>query len=105
MSPAGVEPIQDVAHLAHVEIRSPRMSETIEFLTAIIGLQESHRDGSSVYLRACGDYYHHTLKVTDAAQPGLGHAAWRAVSPQALERRAAVLHERGSGRTPHGNLL
>jgi catechol 2,3-dioxygenase len=98
MSRVGTEPVQDVAHLAHVEIRTPRMSETLEFLTAIIGLQESHRDGSSVYLRAFGDYYHHTLKVTDAAQPGLGHAAWRAVSPQALERRAAVLQERGWGR-------
>lgn len=98
MSAAGVEPIQDVAHLAHVEIRTPRMDETLEFLTSIVSLQESHRDGSSVYLRAWGDYYHHTLKVTEAAQAGLGHVAWRAISPQALERRATALHERGWGR-------
>ncbi len=98
MSAAGVEPVQDVAHLAHVEIRTPRMDETLEFLTTIFSLQESHRDGTSVYLRAWGDYYHHTLKVTASGQAGLGHVAWRAVSPQALERRAAALRERGCGR-------
>jgi catechol 2,3-dioxygenase len=98
MRAAGAEPIQDVAHLAHVEIRTPRMDATLEFLTSIFGLQESHRSGSSVYLRACGDYYHHTLKVTASGQAGLGHVAWRAASPQALERRAAALRDCGQGR-------
>lgn len=98
MSVADVEPIQDVAHLAHVEMRTPRMDETLAFLTTIWGLQESHRAGSSVYLRAWGDYYHHTLKITEADRAGLGHVAWRAVSPRALERRASVLHDRGWGR-------
>ncbi len=98
MSDAGADPVQDVAHLAHVEIRSPRIGETVEFLTTILGLRESHRNGSAVYLRAWGDYYHHTLKVTEAAQAGLGHVAWRATSPRALERRVKVLNERGWGR-------
>jgi catechol 2,3-dioxygenase len=98
MTVANVEPIQDVAHLAHVEMRTPRMAETLAFLTTIYGLQESHRDGRSVYLRAWGDYYHHTLKITEAAQAGLGHVAWRAVSPQALDRRVQVLQARGWGR-------
>ena len=74
------------------------MRETVAFLTNVYGIQESHRDGSSVYLRAWGDYYHHTLKVTEAGRAGLGHVAWRATSPQALERRVKVLHDRGCGR-------
>ena len=82
MSGAAAEPIQDVSHLAHVELRTPRLTETLAFLTSVFGLRESHRDGSSVYLRAWGDFYHHTLKITDAAQPGLGHVAWRATSPR-----------------------
>jgi catechol 2,3-dioxygenase len=98
MHRADGEPIQDVSHLAHVEMRTPRLRETLAFLTTTLGLQECHRDGSSVYLRAWGDYYHHTLKVTEADQAGLGHVAWRAVSPQALERRVKVLDERGWGR-------
>jgi catechol 2,3-dioxygenase len=98
MTTTAGEPIHDVAHLAHVEMRTPRMNETLAFLTTIYGLLESGRDGSSVYLRACGDYYHHTLKVTEAGQAGLGHVAWRAVSPQALDRRVRVLEARGYGR-------
>ncbi|HLW58537.1 MAG TPA: catechol 2,3-dioxygenase [bacterium] len=98
MRTTGVEPIQDVAHLAHVEIQTPRMSETLAFFTTVIGLQESRREGASVFLRAWGDYYHHTLKITEADQAGLGHVAWRAVSPQALERRVKALHDGGWGR-------
>lgn len=98
MTAAGTELVQDVAHLAHVEMRTPHMADTLEFLTAVFGLRESHRTGSSVYLRAWGDYYHHTLKVTDAASAGVGHVAWRAVSPAALERRVAALQHWGCGR-------
>jgi len=95
---AGIEPIQDVAHLAHVEMLSPRVDATVAFLTGIFGLQETERDGTSVYLRAWGDFYHHTLKVTAADRPGLGHVAWRVVSPRALERRAKALADSGGGR-------
>ena len=98
MSGAAAEPIQDVSHLAHVELRTPRLNETLAFLTSVFGLRESARDGPSVYLRAWGDFYHHTLKITDAAQPGLGHVAWRATSPQALDRRVRALEGRGCGR-------
>ena len=98
MSGAAAEPIQDVSHLAHVELRTPRLNETLAFLTSVFGLRESARAGPSVYLRAWGDFYHHTLKITDAAQPGLGHVAWRATSPQALDRRVRALEGRGCGR-------
>ena len=98
MRTTGAEPIQDVAHLAHVEMRTPRMAETLAFLASVFGLQESHRTGSSVYLRAWGDYYHHTLKLTEAARAGVGHVAWRTVSPQALQRRVDALQECGCGR-------
>jgi catechol 2,3-dioxygenase len=92
------ELIRDVAHLAHVEIRTPRFDDTLAFLTSVIGLVISARDGRTAYLRAWGDYYHHTLKVTDASEPGLGHVGWRAASPQALERRAAALAGTPEGR-------
>ena len=60
-------------------------------------MQESEREGQSVYLRAYEDFYHHTLKVTEALKPGLGHVAWRTTSPQALERRVAALERSGLG--------
>lgn len=92
------EPIFDVAQLAHAEIFTPKPDETLFFFKELLGLQETERDGQSVYLRAYEDFYHHTLKVTEASEAGLGHAAWRASSPQALERRVQALEASGQGR-------
>src|SRR5690606_31236848 len=63
----------------------------------LLGMEESEREGQSVYLRAYEDYYHHSLKVTEAAKPGLGHVAWRTTSPQALQRRVAAIDSSGLG--------
>ena len=54
-------------------------------------MTESGREGDSVYLRAWDDYERHTLKLTAAKQPGMGHMGLRARSQQALERRVAAL--------------
>lgn len=91
------EPMFEVAQLAHVEIFTPKPNETLHFFKELLGMEESERAGQSVYLRAYEDYYHHSLKVTEAARPGLGHVAWRATSPQALERRVAAIESSGLG--------
>src|SRR5699024_9042242 len=44
------------------------------------------------------DFYHHTLKVTERDQPGLGHVAWRSSSKKALERRVEMLEQSGLGK-------
>jgi len=89
------EPIMDVAHLGHVELLSPKPAESVAFFVNVLGMTESGREGNSVYLRAYDDYERHTLKVTDAKVPAMGHCAFRTRSPQALERRVAAL--KGSG--------
>jgi catechol 2,3-dioxygenase len=89
------EPIFDVAQLASVEIFSPKVDETVWFFTELLGMSESDRDGDSVYLRAYEDWYHHSLKVTHRATPGVGRTTWRTSSPQALGRRAAALATHG----------
>lgn len=62
------EPNFDVAHLAHVEIYSPKPDETLWFLKEPLGMEEASRSGQSVYLRAYEDFYHHTLKITEAKE-------------------------------------
>ena len=91
------EPIFDIAHLAHVEMYTPELAESVAFFVNIMGLTETTRQGDSVYLRGWDDYEHHTLKLTANDKPGLGHMAWRARSPQALERRVKALEESGYG--------
>jgi catechol 2,3-dioxygenase len=74
------EPIFDVAQLAHVELLTPDIDGTLRFFKELLGMQETERRGSSAYLRGYEEYYHHSLKVTEAPRAGLGHVAWRARS-------------------------
>ena len=85
------EPILDLAHLAHLELLTPKPVESLKFFTGVLGMTESAREGNSVYLRAYDDYERYSLKLTAAKLPGMGHVAYRTRSPQALERRAAAL--------------
>jgi catechol 2,3-dioxygenase-like lactoylglutathione lyase family enzyme len=92
------EPIFDVAQLAHVELLTPDLEGTLHFFKDLLGMQETERRAQSVYLRGYEEQYHHSLKVTAAPRAGLGHVAWRARSPQALERRVAAIEATGLGR-------
>lgn len=94
---ASDEPIRDVAHLGHFELLTPKPDATLGYFTDLLGLAVVHREGQSAYLRGYGDYATTTLKVTEAKQAGVGHVAWRAVSPQALERRAKAIAATGLG--------
>ena len=87
----------DLAHLAHVELLSPKADESLRFFTDVMGMTESGRRGDSVYLRGWDDYEHHTLKLTASKVAGMGHVAFRATSPEALERRAAIIDSAGFG--------
>jgi catechol 2,3-dioxygenase len=90
------EPIFDVSHLGHVELLTPKPEESLWFFTHLLSLREVARSGQSVYLRAYGDYALTTLKLTEAAAPGLGHAAFRCSSAAALQRRVQALVQSGS---------
>jgi catechol 2,3-dioxygenase len=91
------EPLHDVAHLAHVELLSPKPEESLRFFVEVMGLGISAQQGDSVYLRGWDDYEHHTLKLTASSTSGLGHFAFRATSEQALERRVQAIKEAGYG--------
>jgi catechol 2,3-dioxygenase len=87
-----------IAQLAHVELLTPRLEESVWFFRDVLGLEENGREGRSVYLRAYEDFYHHTLVLTEADGPGLGHVAWRAASEEALEAVVERLTTAGCGR-------
>lgn len=89
------EPIMDIAHLGHLEIFTPKFEDSARFFTEIFGLTKYAEKGDSVYLRGYDDYENYSLKLTASKTSGLGHAAYRCRSPQALERRVAAL--KGSG--------
>ena len=97
-TPAVAEPILDIAQLAHIELLTPDLDGSTRFFTELLGMQETVRKAGSVYLRSFEESYHHSLKLTEAPQAGLGHAAWRTRSEAALARRVAAIEATGLGR-------
>src|ERR1700751_3002710 len=89
------EPVLDVAHLGHIELLTPKFEARARFFIDVLGMTESGRAGDSLFLRGWDDYERYSLKLTASKTSGMGHAAFRCRSPQALERRAAAL--KGSG--------
>ena len=86
-----------LSQLAHVEILSPRPAETVAFLEQQLGLEISERSGQSVYMRGWGEFFHHSLKVTESTHSGLGHVGWRTDSAEDLVDLAQALANTGRG--------
>jgi catechol 2,3-dioxygenase len=85
----------DLAHLGHVEMLTDRFDDSLDFFTRVFGLKLSGQDETSAYLRAWDDYEFHSLKLTRAETTGVGHIAYRAASPDALERRVQAIESSG----------
>ncbi|MCE0765773.1 VOC family protein [Pseudonocardia kujensis] len=86
-----LSPPHEISHLARVELLSPKPQETLDFFTKLLGMYVTRQEGQSVYLRGYEDPYPWSLKVTESRTAGMGHAALRTSSADALERRAGSL--------------
>lgn len=90
-----VPAFQDIAHLGHAEILTPRLEESAAFFEDILALQKSGCTENSVYFRAWADYELHTLQLTAAKTSGMGHVAFRTRSHAVLENMVAYLQLNG----------
>src|SRR5512143_3440104 len=90
------EPIMAIAHLGHVELLTPKREASLAFFRDVMGMTVAATRGDSVYLRGWDDYETYSLQLTASKTSGLGHAAFRTRSPQALERRVAALRADGA---------
>jgi catechol 2,3-dioxygenase len=86
-----------ISQLAHVELLTPTLEKSSRFFIDVMGMEESGRDAQSVYLRCWGDFFFHSVQLTEAPQPGLGHVGWRTAGPDALERAVERLSAAGVG--------
>jgi catechol 2,3-dioxygenase len=84
-----------LSQLAHVELISPKPEETIRWMIDVLGLEETTREGQSVYLRGWAEWLHSSLIVTEGGEPALGHIAWRTYGPGDPEIIAQRLADEG----------
>ena len=89
--------LHDIAHLAHVELRTPVPERSLEFFTQYLGLTENGSAGDSVFLRTWDDYEQITVQLTGHTTSGVGRTNLRAASPEALERRVKEIDAAGRG--------
>ena len=87
----------DIAQLVSVALYTPKPDESVAFFHDLLGMEISHREGQSVYLRAYEDFYQYTLKLTESKQAGLEEVTWRASSAEALETVAKRIEASGLG--------
>ena len=90
-------PLHDIAHLGHVELLTPDLEASTWFFTEILGLTECGREGDSVLLRTFDDYERTSLVLTAHETTGIRRTAFRASSPEALQRRVRAIEESGGG--------
>jgi catechol 2,3-dioxygenase len=90
-------PLHDIAHLAHVELRTPKPAESLEFFTGYLGMTEVGSGGDSVFLRTWDDYETITVKLTAHRTSGVGRTNLRAASSDALERLVKTIEATGLG--------
>jgi catechol 2,3-dioxygenase len=87
----------DIAQLVSVALYSPRPDESVAFFHDMLGMEISHREGQSVYMRAYEDFYQYTLKVTESKRAGLEEVTWRASSLEALDKVTRQIEASGLG--------
>jgi catechol 2,3-dioxygenase len=86
-----------LSQLAHIELLTPKLEESTDFFKTVLGLEESERTDSSVYLRCWGERFHHSVKLTEGPQTSVGHVGWRSDGQDGLDEAARRLDTAGVG--------
>ena len=70
-----------LSQLAHVELASPKPEETVKWMVDVLGLEETTREGQSVYLRGWAEWLHSSLIITEGPRSEVLHTGWRTYGP------------------------
>jgi catechol 2,3-dioxygenase-like lactoylglutathione lyase family enzyme len=75
-----------VLRLGYLEVRVKDLLAATHYYTQVVGLRETDRVNSKVYLKAWDEQEHHQLVLVEDAAPGLNYMAFRLEDPDDLER-------------------
>lgn len=101
----------EIAKLGHVGLVTPNLEKSLRFFRDVIGLEEVDHDGDTVFLRAWGEWEHHSLSLRPGPESVIDHVGWRTKHPDDVEgfakqladagtpvTRIAAGHEKGQGK-------
>ncbi len=88
--------LPEIAKLGHVGLVTTDLEKSLVFFKDIVGLEETERENGTVYLRAWGDFEHHTLSLRSGDEARVDHIAWKAKREQDVEKFAELLQFAGT---------
>lgn len=85
----------EIAKLGHVALVSTDLEKSLWFFKDVIGLEETTEVNGVHYLRAWGDFEHHTLSITAGNESRIDHIAWKAKRKEDVNHFAILLEAAG----------
>ena len=85
----------DIVRAGHIEYLVTDLARARNFYANVLGFIVTQSDSKHVYLRGLEERQHHSLTLTEAEEPGVGHLAFRVSEEGQLEEVKALLEERG----------
>ncbi|WP_419954361.1 VOC family protein [Neobacillus niacini] len=86
----------EIAKLGHVALVSEDLEKSLWFFRDTIGLEETEVVDGVHYLRAWGDFEHHTLSITAGETSHIDHIGWRTKRREDVATFAKLLEEAGT---------
>ncbi|WP_226036065.1 VOC family protein [Aquibacillus saliphilus] len=85
----------EIAKLGHVALISADIEKSLWFFKEIVGLEETTEVDGVHYLRAWGDFEHHTMSITAGSESRIDHIAWKAKRREDVDNFAILLKDAG----------
>ena len=86
----------EIAKLGHVALVSEDLEKSLKFFRDTIGLEETEVVDGVHYLRAWGDFEHHTLSITAGETSYIDHIGWRTKRREDIATFAKLLEDAGT---------
>ncbi len=87
--------LPEIAKLGHVALVSTDLEKSLWFFKEVVGLEETEEVDGVHYLRAWGDFEHHTLSLTAGPESRVDHIALKAKRREDVENFAVLLEDAG----------
>ncbi|HWL13660.1 MAG TPA: VOC family protein [Ureibacillus sp.] len=86
----------EIAKLGHVALVTEDLEKSLWFFKEVIGLEETREVNGTHYLRAWGDFEHHSLSITAGETSYIDHIGWKAKRREDVATFATLLQDAGT---------
>ncbi|WP_026567679.1 VOC family protein [Bacillus sp. UNC41MFS5] len=86
----------EIAKLGHVALVTEDLEKSLWFFKEVIGLEETRAVNGTHYLRAWGDFEHHSLSIKAGEKSYIDHIGWKAKRREDVETFALLLGDAGT---------